>query len=77
MGTVTLINIQNIEKTRLPVNRASFNLARFLYRNELDKPIRVKLLKNGQYRVKDGRHRITAHKLLGRPAILADICEVE
>ena len=69
------INICNIKVDRYPLNPSTLSLIHFLEENGIEElpPIRVRLESNGQYMIKDGRHRVTAFKLLGIKQILAKV----
>jgi hypothetical protein len=68
---VDLINID-----RHPIDPATFKLAEFI-KYQLPKraghlpAIHVARLADGRFKLLDGRHRVTAYKLLGRKTILA------
>ncbi len=61
--------IRNIKVDRHPINLRTLLLLEDIKKNGLFKPIKVQCLGNGSYKIKDGRHRITAHKLLGKTNI--------
>jgi len=70
-----LINIGNIKVDRYPLNPSTLSLIDFIREHGIEglPPIRVKLNENGVYMIKDGRHRVTAFKLLGIKQILAKV----
>ncbi len=65
------INLSNIKMDRHPLNPSTLSLVEHLRASGTIPPIHVMLLKNGQYKICDGRHRVTALKLLGRKTVLA------
>jgi len=75
MRITSWINICNISVDRHSISKQTFDLASKLENNEIFKdelpPIRVTLNKNGTFILKDGRHRVTAYKLLGLKTIKA------
>ncbi len=77
MGTkqVKYIYISNIKFDNIPLNPQTLDLAMKIYNKQLDPnslpPIKVMLLDNGQYLIRDGRHRVTAFKLNGLDRIKA------
>ena len=56
-----------------PLNQATLSCASAIEQGIKMPPIKVVQKRNGQYRVKDGRHRITATKLNGIETIFAMI----
>ena len=76
MKTATkLVNICNISIDKHPLNPTTLNLIDFIrvYGISNLPPIRVKMSDDGVYIIKDGRHRVTAFKLLGIKEILAKV----
>jgi len=63
--------IANIKMDRWPICPQTFDLATKLEGGLKVPPIHVAKLPNGQYKICDGRHRVTAFKLLGRNEIEA------
>lgn len=61
----------NIKMDRWPICPQTLDLANKLGNGLEVPPIHVALTEHGQYRICDGRHRVAAHKLLGRNEILA------
>ena len=63
------------------MNPQSLELAIKIYNKELNPnslpPIKVRLLPNGQYLIRDGRHRVVAFKLNGIERIKAYIYKQE
>ncbi len=74
---VRYIHISNIKIDNMPINPRTLDLAMKIYNGEINPdglaPIRVVKLPQGQYLVKDGRHRVVAFKLNGIPKIKAYI----
>lgn len=54
---------------RWAIGPQTFDLAAKLQIGFQVPPIKVQDLGNGQFKIRDGRHRITAYKLLGRKEI--------
>lgn len=59
------IPIQQIEMDHHPLNPSTLGLVTHLAGGGEVPPIHVQSLVNGRYRICDGRHRVTAYKLLG------------
>ncbi len=70
---VEWIPLANIKVDSLPLNPASYACAKAVERGVEMPPIRVELLSNGQYLIKDGRHRFVAFRLNGRTHIRAHV----
>ena len=71
--TKGLIPISSIAMDRYPLNPSTLSLIEYLKKGGEVPPIKVAKLKNGNYRILDGRHRVTASKLLGRKLILGKV----
>lgn len=75
MRIVKEINITNIIVDSHSISPQSFDLAKKIESGEYDTltmtPIKLENLNNGTFRLRDGRHRITAFKLVGRKKILS------
>lgn len=72
MRILTEIPIQNIQQARKPrLNLKTLKFAMLLLRGTLFPPIKVRQLRGGNYEVRDGRHRLAAHKLAGKSHIKA------
>lgn len=69
MRVIKNIPISNIVVDRIPLDR-TLSLVKHLEQGGSVPPIKVEY-KNGTYILKDGRHRVTAYKLLGRKFINA------
>lgn len=69
--TTEFIPMVNIKMDRWPICPQTLDLANKLNEGLEVPPIHVALTKHGQYKICDGRHRVTAYKLLGRSEILA------
>lgn len=69
------INISNIKVDNYPLNLSTLKLVDHIRKNGYKNlpPIAVVLNKNGQYLIKDGRHRVTAFKLLEIKTIKAKV----
>ena len=65
------INIANIEMDRYPLNPTMIPLLDHLRNGGEVPPIKVVVKPSGGYLIRDGRHRVTAYKLLGRETIEA------
>lgn len=74
MKRIKIINISNISIDNYPLNTSTFNLSIHINQGGSIPPIKVKIL-NGLYIIKDGRHRVTACKLLGIKKIKAIVCK--
>lgn len=74
MRVVEFINIANVVVDRHSISEQSFDLAKKLDSGQIQPsdltPIKV-VLNKGAYVLKDGRHRITAFKLVGLKQIKA------
>lgn len=71
MRKTEMVNIGSIKMDRFPLNPATLNLIKYLEQGGKVPPIKISSLGTGQYLIKDGRHRITAYKLLGKDYIKA------
>jgi hypothetical protein len=69
------IKVESILVDNLPVNKKTFDLAMFIYQGGEIPPIRLEKSSLGGYKIKDGRHRVCAYKLLGFTEIEAIILE--
>ena len=69
------IKIESILIDNLPVNKKTFDLAMFIYQGGEIPPIKLSKSTLGGYRIKDGRHRVCAYKLLDMKEIEAIICD--
>lgn len=65
------IEVSQIQVDKWPLNRDTLNLVMFLMNNGEVPPIKVQQKPDGNFVIKDGRHRLLAFKLLGRPQIEA------
>jgi len=74
---IKYIHICNIKFDNIPLNPQTLDLAIKLHNKEIVPislpPIKVMLLPNGQYLIRDGRHRVIAFKLNGIKKIKAYI----
>lgn len=64
MRIIKEINIDQIIVDKHSVSKETLNIVDFIRKGGKLPPIKVQKIK-GQYKLKDGRHRITAYKLLG------------
>ncbi len=79
MRVTKLINISEIIVDKYSISPKTLALVDYIRNEEgnhigvciLLPPIKVQKLENGQYKLKDGRHRVTAFKLLGIKMITA------
>lgn len=73
MRRIEQINIKNIVVDKHSISKETFDLAYKIKTNKLSieylPPIKLEYIKDGTYKLKDGRHRITAFKLLGIKSI--------
>ena len=69
-----LVNISGIFWDELPINRTVLDLVFFIISGGEIPPIKIIKFKDG-YKLKDGRHRIAACKLLGKDMIMAKFYE--
>lgn len=73
MRTTKLINIKNIKVDNHSISPQTFDLAFKIKTCIIDiddlPPIKLQCIGNGSYKLRDGRHRITAFKLLGKTHI--------
>lgn len=65
------IPVALIDLDRAVLDRRSLNIANYLAAGHSVPPIHVKRWSNGRFGILDGRHRVTAAKLLRRKYILA------
>lgn len=73
MRVVKEILIESILIDKLPINLSVLELVDFIRMGGIVPPIHVEISINGGYRIKDGRHRVCAYKLLGRKTIKARV----
>ena len=66
-----LVNIGLIRMDRYPMNPSTLSLIDYLREGGKVPAIKIAKHPNGGYIIRDGRHRILAHKLLGRTKIKA------
>ena len=65
------IDINLIDVDRIPLNRKVVRFTYAIQAMAVFPAIKVAKLSNGRFKILDGRHRWTAHKLLGKETILA------
>ena len=71
MRVMSWIPVTSIKVDRSPLNPTVLRLCLHLAKKGTVPPIKVQYGKDGLCHILDGRHRVTAHKLLGRKFILA------
>ena len=71
MRLTKLIPISLIKMDRYPINRSTLKLIDYIRTGGEIPPIKIVKLKNGNYEIRDGRHRVTAYKMLGIELIKA------
>lgn len=69
---VKAIPLRHIQMDRWPIGPQSLDLAVKMEAGLRPPPIHVARLPNGNYKICDGRHRVTAHRLCGRTHITAE-----
>lgn len=70
---IQYIKIESILIDKLPYNKSVLNLVFFLMSGGEIPPIHLQKSPNGGYKLRDGRHRVGAYKLLGFTEIKAKI----
>lgn len=73
MKVIREILIESILIDKLPINPAVLDLVDFLRNGGEIPPIKLQVSSEGGYKLKDGRHRVCAYKLLGINTIKAKI----
>lgn len=76
MRVTQKIRIEQIDygTKRLPMNKKALMFAlEMLLRNAIFPPVPVELISKGRYALRGGRHRLAAHKLLGKTFIQAHV----
>jgi hypothetical protein len=73
MRVTRLLDLSAIKMDRWPLNQDTLRLINFLQQNPLAhlNPIKVQDMGNGLFKIKDGRHRVLAYKMMGRLKIEA------
>ncbi len=74
MSRITrFIDIGQVKMDRWPMNPKTLALIDFLRTHPMVRmrPIKVQHLEGGNFRVRDGRHRLLAYKMLGKTTIEA------
>jgi ParB-like chromosome segregation protein Spo0J len=70
---ITEINIESILWDKLPINPSVLSLVDFIRSGGELPPIHLQKSSKGGYRLRDGRHRVCAYKLLGIKTIKSRI----
>ena len=71
MRVTRLIPIGSVDVDRWALDLKTFSFAGMMINRQRFPPIKVSRRKCGRYRILDGRHRITASKIIGRMGIEA------
>lgn len=71
MRVTKKIPVAAIKMDRHPLNQSMIGLLDHMRSGGSVPPIHVARMPSGRYLIKDGRHRVTAHKLLGIKTITA------
>ncbi len=74
MRKIEQIKVESLVTDKLPLNPSVRDLMFFILSGGQVPPIHVQKVANG-WRVRDGRHRVAAYKLLGRDTIMAKFSE--
>jgi hypothetical protein len=75
---VQTIKIQQIDcVNKLPINKKSLGFAILMTNGIIFPPINVERMPAGRYVLRGGRHRLAAHKLLGKTEIRASVAKQE
>jgi hypothetical protein len=69
------ILIESILIDKLPINESVLSLVFFLLSGGEVPPVKLQKCTEGGYKLKDGRHRVCAFKLIGEKKILGRINE--
>lgn len=70
MRRIDFVYIEGLHWDKLPTNKTVLELVFFIMSGGEVPPIKIIKTKNG-YKLKDGRHRVAAYKLLDKKLILA------
>jgi ParB-like chromosome segregation protein Spo0J len=70
---ITEIKIESIKWDKLPINPSVLRLVDFIRSGGEIPPIHLQRSSQGGYKLKDGRHRVSAYKLLGIKTIKSRI----
>lgn len=71
MRVIAKVDIKDIQYDKLPSTESVKDLCRHIRFGGTIPPVKLTVLDNGKFKLKDGRHRILAHKLLGLNQIKA------
>ena len=70
MRTIDYIDLAKIEmRGKYPFDERVLHYANLMKQGEVFPPIKVKNIGKGKFRIKDGRHRYLANKLVGNKKI--------
>lgn len=72
MRVTKYIPVSQIDMDRYPMNPSTLSLIDYIREGNEVNAIEVSSLSNGRFRIKDGRHRVLAHKMLGLTKIKAN-----
>ena len=68
------IPVALIDSTNIPINKKALIFAlEMKVGNSIFPPVKVERTSNGRFKLRDGRHRLAAHKLLERGTIRARV----
>lgn len=77
MRVIEEIPVHLIKVNRFSITTETLSIVDHIRNGGELPPIRVEHFKDGTYKLKDGRHRITAYKLLGLSKIKAKFFKVK
>lgn len=69
MRTEEDVYLNQIEIDRYPINKSTLDLIDFIRDGGEVKPIKVYEKSKGKFAIRDGRHRFTAYKMMGKQKI--------
>lgn len=69
MRTEKDVYLNQIEIDRYPINKSTLDLIDFIRDGGEVKPIKVYEKSKGKFVIRDGRHRFTAYKMMGKQKI--------
>lgn len=65
------VYLSNIKMDRIPLSEKTYNYATLMKEGVVFPPIKLARRRDGEFEIRDGRHRWTARKLLGYKKILS------